>query len=100
MFSKTSITVCLLMHDALPSYRHGVPPLNRVLTMLDRADTPDIETHLKSFSGTFALTYLRRESSFILTSEILSFAWPKTHREQTIQSKYLSFMENVRRNNV
>ncbi len=23
------VTVCLLMHDALPSYRNGIPPLNR-----------------------------------------------------------------------
>ncbi len=28
------VTVCLLIHDALPSYRHGVPPLNRSMLFI------------------------------------------------------------------
>ncbi len=28
------VTVCLLMHDTLPSYRHGAPPLRRNLSLI------------------------------------------------------------------
>ncbi len=32
------VAVCLLMRDALPSYRHGIPPLNRWAKLIVQVD--------------------------------------------------------------